>query len=113
MREFSKAWNSGQLAINKHIKIDPIYQSTRKIIHKHRNKSQINGSLLKLFVAEVRDVRATADYWSKKTTNLEKSYHNLHGKVKDYRFNAKQSENEYLKAMEERDYFLQSVSSLL
>ncbi|CAH8445666.1 hypothetical protein MS3_00006450 [Schistosoma haematobium] len=66
-------------------------------------------NLLKLFVAEVRDVRATADYWSKKTTNLEKSYHNLHGKVKDYRFNAKQSENEYLKAMEERDYFLQSL----
>ncbi|TNN07124.1 hypothetical protein EWB00_007934 [Schistosoma japonicum] len=66
-------------------------------------------NLLKLFAAEIREVRATADYWSKKTTNLEKSYHNLHGKVKDYRLNAKQSENEYLKAMEEREYFIQSL----
>nr|CAH8827741.1 unnamed protein product [Trichobilharzia regenti] len=66
-------------------------------------------NLLKLFSAEIREVRATADYWSKKTTNLERSYHNLHGKVKDYRANAKQSEQEYIRAMEEREYILQSL----
>ncbi|CAH8481700.1 unnamed protein product [Heterobilharzia americana] len=66
-------------------------------------------NLLKLFSAEIREVRATADYWSKKTTNLEKSYHSLHGKVKDYRTNAKQSEQEYLRAIEEREYILQSL----
>ncbi|CAH8457562.1 unnamed protein product [Schistosoma turkestanicum] len=78
-------------------------------IHELESNVKEAENLLKLFAAEIREVRATADYWSKKTTSLEKSYHNLHGKVKDYRLNAKQSENDFLKAMEEREYFLQSL----
>lgn len=43
IREFLEYWQSGQLVINKHIEIDRVYQSIRKIIEKYRTKNQING----------------------------------------------------------------------
>lgn len=39
--EFLEAWDSGQSTINKHIYINPVYQTIRKIPKSHKIKNQV------------------------------------------------------------------------